>query len=33
MSLTKKQVNILGVALIGAVLLIVISPLFIIKKA
>jgi hypothetical protein len=33
MALTKKQENILGVALIGAVLFIVISPLFIIKKA
>jgi len=32
MALTKKQENILGIALIAAVLLVVISPLFIIKK-
>jgi hypothetical protein len=32
MTLTKKQENILGIALIGAVLFVVISQFFIIKK-
>jgi hypothetical protein len=32
MKLTKKQEDILGLALMAAVLFIVISPLFIIKK-
>jgi hypothetical protein len=33
MKLTKKQEDILALALMGAVLFVVISPLFIIKKA